>query len=194
MKLNLPNKLTVVRLCLVPVILVAVLFFTDAAKFGVWGRLAATLVFIIASLTDFIDGKIARKYNMITDFGKFLDPLADKFMVMAALLSMVCIEGYTTYGILLFITSVIIVFRELAVTSMRLVVASSKDKIVIAASWLGKIKTATQVAFIVAALLEPVFWDKRIISYILMAPTAVMTVWSGASYIVGYWKYLDPSK
>ena len=77
---------------------------------------------------------------------------------------------------------------------MRLVVASSPDKKVVAASWLDKIKTCTQMFFILAAMAEPLIWDGHIVTYIFMAAAAVMTLWSGMSYIVGYWKYLDPSK
>lgn len=196
MKLNLPNKLTVIRLLLIPVFLVFIVIFHDE----VWGRILSAAVFAIAAFTDFLDGKIARKNNLVTDFGKFLDPLADKFLVLSALFSMACIIGMgkgssdRVYGILFFIAAMTVLFRELAVTSMRLVVATSKDKIVIAASWLGKIKTATQIAFVLTAMLEPLFWQGHIASYILMAAMTVMTLWSGLSYIIGYWKYLDPSK
>lgn len=190
--MNLPNKLTVLRLLLVPVFLVFMILFADET----WGRITAAVIFAVASFTDFLDGKIARKNNLVTDFGKFLDPLADKFLVLTALFTIVWSipDTDTLYGILFFITAIIVLLRELAVTSMRLVVATSKEKIVIAASWLGKIKTATQIAFIIVSLVEPLVWQGHIASYALMVPAAVMTVWSGLSYIIGYWKYLDPSK
>ena len=193
--MNVPNRLTVLRLLLVPVYLVFILGFGGE----VWGRIVSICVFATASFTDFLDGKIARKYHLITDFGKFLDPLADKFLVLAALASL-SFEAATNaansmiFSVLFFCTFIIVLLRELAVTSMRLVVASSPDKKVVAASWLGKIKTCTPVFFILTAMIEPLIWEGHIATYIFMAVAAVMTVWSGMSYIVGYWKYLDPSK
>lgn len=193
--MNVPNRLTVLRLLLVPVYLVFILGFGGE----VWGRIVSICVFATASFTDFLDGKIARKYHLITDFGKFLDPLADKFLVLAALASL-SFEAATNaansmiFSVLFFCTFIIVLLRELAVTSMRLVVASSPDKKVVAASWLGKIKTCTQMFFILTAMIEPLIWEGHIATYIFMAVAAVMTVWSGMSYIVGYWKYLDPSK
>ena len=190
MKLNTPNKLTLVRLLLVPVfVVIFAIFHTET-----WGRIVAAVLFSVASFTDFLDGKIARKQGLITDFGKFLDPLADKFLVISALITLLFVDNSGIYGILLFAATIIVVFRELAVTSMRLVVATSPDKKVIAASWLGKVKTGSQITFVIIAILEPLFWGERIFSCVFMAPMTVMTVWSGLSYIIGYWKYLDPSK
>lgn len=194
--LNLPNKLTIIRVLLIP----ACLFMLVAFCGEWWGRVAAGAIFAVAAITDMLDGRIARKNNLVTDFGKFLDPLADKFLVISVLIALVCTENFSLFGILLFCAVIIIVFRELAVTSMRLVVATSADKIVIAANKLGKIKTCTQIIFIEAAILEPALCmifgidTLHIITYIAMAAAAVMTVWSGMSYILGYWKYLDPSK
>lgn len=190
MKLNTPNKLTLARLILVPVFVVIFAVFNTE----IWGKIAAAIIFSIASFTDFLDGKIARKNGLITDFGKFLDPLADKFLVITALITLLFVDNSGVYGILLFAATIIVVLRELAVTSMRLVVATSPDKKVIAASWLGKIKTGSQITFVIIAIIEPILWGERILSYIFMAPMTVMTVWSGLSYIIGYWKYLDPSK
>lgn len=193
--MNVPNRLTVIRFLLVPVFLVFILGFGGE----VWGRIVAAAVFALASFTDFLDGKIARKYHLVTDFGKFLDPLADKFLVLAALASLsfeaaMNAEKSKVFPILFFCTFMIVLLRELAVTSMRLVVVSSPDKKVVAASPLGKIKTCTQMFFILTAMIEPLIWDGHTATYIFMAAAAVMTVWSGMSYIVGYWKYLDPSK
>ena len=195
MKMNVPNRLTIIRLLLVPVFLVFILGFGGVT----WGRIVSIAVFALASFTDFLDGKIARKYHLITDFGKFLDPLADKFLVLAALAAL-SYEAASSSGnskrfsVLVFCTFMTVLLRELAVTSMRLVVASSPDKKVVAASWLGKIKTCTQMFFILTAMIEPLIWNRHIATYIFMAAAAVMTVWSGMSYIVDYWKYLDPSK
>ena len=195
MKMNVPNRLTVIRLLLVPVFLVFILGFGGVT----WGRIVSIAVFALASFTDFLDGKIARKYHLVTDFGKFLDPLADKFLVLAALAALsyeaASSDGNSKiFSVLFFCTFMTVLLRELAVTSMRLVVASSPDKKVVAASWLGKIKTCTQMFFILTAMIEPLIWERHIATYIFMAAAAVMTVWSGMSYIVGYWKYLDPSK
>ena len=199
MKLNLPNRLTVIRLIMAPALMVIIAF---DFGLGAWGRIIAAALFALASLTDMLDGKIARKYGLITDFGKFLDPLADKFMVLAALVSLVYVTDADLYGKLLFFAAGIVIFRELAVTSMRLVVAGSKEKIVVAANILGKIKTCTQIAFILWALTEQALnmwfdiniFEYHIIAYVLMAAMTVMTVWSGLNYILSYWKYLDPQK
>ena len=158
----------------------------------------ALAIFIIASLTDLIDGKIARKYNLITDFGKFIDPLADKFMIFGAML--VILYKYEYIRPVFLWVALIVIFRELAVTSMRMIVASNAH-VVVAAAWLGKVKTVTQMLCVITILLEPVIVpetaaiaDMHIFSYITMALMTVMTVWSGANYLKSYWKYLDPTK
>lgn len=209
MKMNLPNKLTVLRLCLVPIILVVGMIPMD---FYLSCFICAVL-FIIASLTDMLDGKIARKHNLITDFGKFLDPIADKFMVIGTLFIILYKEEFYDIHTAMIFVILVIVFRELAVTSMRLVVSTGKN-IVIAANYLGKLKTVSQIVFICTAFLEPViqyvcleiFYINNphyrleclprsgILTYITMAFTVIMTVWSGVNYILGYWKYLDPEK
>jgi len=202
--MNLPNKLTVLRLVLVPVILVVMLL-----PYTWYTNLIAALIFGIASYTDMLDGKIARKRGLVTDFGKFLDPLADKFMVIAAIFGIVCRYRvgndimFWTFMAMLMIT----VFRELAVASIRLITAK-KSGVVVAADKLGKIKTVVQIACIELALLEPLLYDYvlgRIDPtyffggfYILTLLTAllaiVFTVWSGLNYILTYWKYMDPEK
>ena len=156
-KMNLPNKLTVLRLCLVP-IFVVIMMVSDA----VWASAVGLVLFIGASLTDMLDGKIARKYNLVTDFGKFMDPLADKFMVIGAMF-VILYRALSTYSDRIFAqvffwAFIIVIFRELAVTSIRLVVSGSSG-IVIAANMLGKIKTVTQIVYIVTALLEPVIFE-----------------------------------
>lgn len=195
--MNLPNKLTLMRLLLVPVIMIFIIFQFAGSP---WSNVIAAFLFLVAALTDMLDGKLARKYGLITDFGKFIDPLADKFLVIGAMLSLCSItEGI--YQKLLIIATVVVVFRELAVTSLRLLVSGASG-IVIAANILGKIKTTTQIVFVMAALLEPILWDLiwkeaaeyNVITYASMAVMTVMTVWSGINYIAGYWKYLDPKK
>ena len=165
-----------------------------------FGEIIGVVLFIIASLTDMLDGKIARKYNLITDFGKFIDPLADKFMVIGALL--VILYKYEAIRSLFIWAVIIVIFRELAVTSIRLV-ASSSSGVVIAANRLGKVKTCTQIACVCATIIEPLIYDAfgldKMLAYLPLTylTTALMiffTLWSGINYIVSYWKYLDPQK
>ncbi len=213
MKMNLPNKLSVLRLIMVPIFMVVMLLpvFTDfSTTTDMILTLAGAFLFIAASITDMLDGKIARKYNLVTDFGKFLDPLADKFMVIGAML---CILFNNTGNIgmftLYFFALVVVIFRELAVTSIRLV-ASSSSGVVIAANILGKLKTVTQIVAICAAIIEPVIYRvlANLISFpgyttlckfppltiVAMALMIYLTIHSGINYIVGAWKYLDPQK
>ena len=207
MKMNLPNKLTVLRLCLVPVIII---FGMLPINFYLSCTVCAIL-FIGTAVTDMLDGKIARKYNLITDFGKFLDPIADKFMVIGALF--VILYKFENLRVPMIFVILVVVFRELAVTSMRLVVSTGQN-IVIAANNLGKIKTVSQIVFISTVFLEPVLqlvvikifnsFSKHALEYLpgaivpltwaTLVFTLVMTVWSGMNYILAYWKYLDPEK
>lgn len=193
--MNLPNKLTMFRICMVPVFLVLLcvnLPISDTAM-----RIATAVIFAITSLTDMIDGKIARKYNLITDFGKFMDPLADKFLVMSAMLGILVRFDYLRDVFVW--AAAIVIFREFAVTSLRLVVAG-KSGIVVAAAWLGKVKTTTQMICIVCILLEPVilpftpFTEWHLLSYITIAAMTIMTVWSGVDYLKAYWPYITATK
>ncbi len=204
MKMNLPNKLTVLRLCLVPVIIIFGMLPNNVINFYLSCFICAVL-FIGTAVTDMLDGKIARRDGLITDFGKFLDPIADKFMVIGALF--VVLYKFEKLRTLMIFVILVIVFRELAVTSMRLVV-STGEGIVVAANNLGKIKTVSQIVAISTVFLEPVvqlvfkfitkldFAPGEIIplTYLTLAFTIIMTVWSGLNYILGYWKYLDPQK
>lgn len=199
MKMNLPNKLTLLRLCLVP-IFVVVMMVSNA----LWASIVGLILFIGASVTDMLDGKIARKYNLITDFGKFMDPLADKFMVIGAMF-VILYRALTLYGDKIFANVffwafLIVIFRELAVTSIRLVVSGSSG-IVIAANMLGKIKTCTQIACVICCIAEPVVYevihvktDFLPVSLVTSVLMLIFTLWSGIHYIVSYWKYLDPQK
>ncbi len=195
-KLNLPNALSLLRVILVPFFMAAIIFMNG--KFGIWGRVVPAILFALTGFTDMLDGKIARKYNLVTDFGKFIDPLADKFMVFGALIAILTAYGYIAS---LFVwVSAIVMLRELAITSLRLVVAG-KSGIVIAASWWGKIKTATQIVALVVIILEPVVFGKLynvyempIASYVSMAAILITTVGSGISYIKSYWPHLDTNK
>jgi CDP-diacylglycerol--glycerol-3-phosphate 3-phosphatidyltransferase len=207
--MNLPNKLTVLRMCLVPIILIV--GFIPAH--GLWHYISCVIcaaLFIGASVTDMLDGKIARRDNLITDFGKFMDPVADKFMVIGAMF--VLLYKFSNLSLVLTISLIIVVFRELAVTSMRLVVSTGQN-IVVAANYLGKIKTVSQIVAVSTVFLEPVlqyvikvvieaisgdklFWRTDIVplSWLTILFSLVMTVWSGLNYILAYWKYLDPEK
>lgn len=139
--MNLANKLTMIRIFLVPIFLIFI-----AGRGIPYGSVIATLIFIIASLTDQLDGYIARSRNQITNFGKFMDPLADKLLVTAALISLVELHLIPAWA------AVIIIAREFAVSGLRTLAAA--EGTVIAASWWGKIKTVTQIAAILLLLLE----------------------------------------
>jgi len=193
MKLNLPNKLTVLRVIMIPLFMVFLIFPIFGENVS---RIVAAALFALTAFTDFLDGNIARKYNLITDFGKFLDPLADKLMVFGALLAIIVHNRADDTFVTVFVwAAFIIMLRELAVTSLRLIV-SSGEKIVIAANWLGKIKTVTQIACILTVLLEPVITGKPcgVVSYILIAAMTVMTLWSGINYFVAYLPHINPDK
>lgn len=200
--MNLPNKLTVMRMCLVPVVIALIMLAGIIPK--PVACLLAAAVFGAASITDMLDGRIARKYGLITDFGRFLDPLADKFMVIGTMLCVLykfeAIRAYFFWAVL------VVVFRELMVTGLRLIVVSSNGQ-VIAANKLGKIKTVTQIVCILSVLLEPVIeavllriFDSYALAGVYplsLVTTVVMiffTVWSGAAYLWGCRHMLDPNK
>ena len=203
MKMNLPNKLTVLRMIMVP-IFVVVMMVSNA----LWADIVGVVLFAAASITDMLDGKIARRYNLVTDFGKFMDPLADKFMVIGAMM-VILYKNLTSpqpnrlFGILFFCALLIVIFRELAVTAMRLVVSGSSG-IVVAANMLGKIKTCTQIACVILCIVEPVLCSNipalnglasiLPLSLISTAAMAFFTLLSGINYIKSYWKFMDPEK
>lgn len=194
--MNLPNKLTVLRMCMVPVFLF--LLCVPLPIPDMWLRIITAAIFVLTSLTDMIDGKIARKYNLITDFGKFMDPLADKFLVIAAMLGLLVRLDGTLKTVFVW-AAAIVIFREFAVTSLRMV-ASSGSGLVIAAAWLGKVKTVTQMLCITVVLLEPVilpfslFRDYHVLSYVTIAIMSVMTLWSGLDYLKTYAPYISSKK
>lgn len=200
MKLNLPNKLTLIRIILVPVFMVFLCGIIPGISSNV-NLIISAAVFIVASLTDMLDGKIARARGLITDFGKFMDPLADKFLVFGALLGILVNPEFESIRSVFIWAATIVIFRELAVTSLRLVIAG-KDGLVIAASWLGKVKTVTQISCICSVILEPVIFGSwcgffavyKPLTWVTMAAMVVMTLWSGIDYIRAYWKFIDPEK
>lgn len=185
--MNLPNKLTVLRIILTPFFLLAMLIDFK------YHYLVAALIFIVASLTDMLDGKIARKHNLITTFGKLCDPLADKMLTTAALLAFMELEICSVWIIMIILT------REFLVTSFRLV--ASAQGVVIAAGIWGKLKTASQMVFSIIImfavhLFEVFAWDFTLLSIIsnsLLGITAVLTVVSGIKYIVDGIKVIDIS-
>lgn len=197
--MNLPNKLTVIRMCMVPVVIALIMLAGIIPP--ALAYLLAAAVFSLASLTDMLDGRIARKNNLITDFGRFLDPLADKLMVIGTMLCVLykfdAIRPYFFWAVL------IVVFRELMVTGLRLVVVSSSGK-VIAANKLGKIKTVTQIVCVLCVLLEPAVEQLAGDGYPLagiypvsIATTLIMTfftLWSGVAYLWGCRHMLNPNK
>ena len=198
--LNLPNTLSLIRVCLVPVFVATLIFMRDIA---VWGVVVPTLVYILTAFTDMLDGKIARKYSLITDFGKFIDPLADKFMVlssMIAILVWLLLLGKAVLAMIFVWVVLIILLRELGVTSLRLVVAG-KSGIVVAASLLGKLKTVSQMVGTVLILLEPLladyvpfFAEYPVFSYVSMAVMTFTTLFSGIDYLRAYLPYIDSNK
>ena len=136
--MNLPNKLTIIRVCLIP-FFVAALLFDHGNNYTM--RIVANVLFIVASLTDLFDGKIARKYNLVTNFGKFMDPLADKLLVCSALICLIELGQLPAWVV------IIIISREFIISGFRLVAAD--NGVVIAASYWGKLKTTFQMAAVI---------------------------------------------
>lgn len=197
-KMNLPNKLTVLRIVMIPFFMVSLMLTKAVESDGVklFLYLFSAFLFLAASATDFIDGKIARKYNLITSFGKFMDPLADKFLVIGAYLSAIYI--YDDMRLWLVITTAVTVFRELAVSGIRLV-AVTGDNVVIAAAMPGKIKTFSQCILVELMILEPIIFSAlgfdtwaecTPLTYICMAVVVFFTIYSGMQYIMSYKKYI----
>ena len=186
--MNVPNTLSLIRVFLVPVFVATLLFMREIP---VWGCIIPTIVYILTAFTDMLDGKIARKYNLVTDFGKFIDPLADKFMVIGSQITMLVwmlLRGEELLALVFVWVVLIILFRELGVTSLRLVVAGKSGKVV-AASMLGKMKTVSQMAGTVIILIEPLipfFNTNHILSYVSMVLMAFTTLFSGLDYLKTY--------
>ena len=177
--MNLPNKLTILRVIMIPFFLVALL--VEGIPAGKWIALA---IFIIASFTDMLDGKIARKYNLITNFGKFMDPLADKLLVSAALIALIPLGKIPAWVV------IVIISREFIISGFRLI--ASDNGVVIAASYWGKFKTVFQMIMIIWLILDlnwfiveyifdfPIY---DILGNILIVISLVLTVISMIDYI-----------
>ena len=202
MKMNLPNKLTLLRLIMVPFFMVAMAL-PELIDLAPTAHVACNIIgvslFILASVTDFLDGNIARKYGLVTNFGKFMDPLADKLMVIGAMLMILYKSDYAFIHPLFIWTTVAVIFRELTVTGIRLLAVQGDGK-VIAANFLGKVKTVSQILCICAVIIEPLIYagmgaDGFMATYmpISLVTTAFMlvfTVWSGINYVVAGAKYI----
>lgn len=203
--MNLPNKLSVLRIILVPLTL---LFMLPINIFG-WqpegwnnfinsnGMIVAAGIFILASLTDALDGHIARKYNLITDLGKFLDPLADKLLVISIMLAFINLGRLSAWIVM------IIILREFAVSGLRMIAASKGE--VIAAKMMGKVKTVTQMIALIYLLFEPLLLKifglgykgyplevcaVTIIGDVLIGICVIMTIVSGIDYLIKGKQYL----
>lgn len=167
--MNLPNRLTVLRVILVPVFIIFLML-----KSIPHNDYIALAIFIIASLTDMLDGKIARKYNLITDFGKFMDPLADKLLVCSALICLIELSRIKAWMV------VVIIAREFIISGFRLIAAEKGT--VIAAGWLGKIKTVFQMVAVCLLIANiPVLY---IPTQIILWIAVIMTVVSLVDYII----------
>ncbi len=175
--INLPNLLTVLRIMLVPVLVVALLGNTPS------GDILAAVVFALASLTDFVDGWIARARGSVTTFGKLMDPLADKLLVIAALISLVSLHRLAAW------VAMVIIARELAVTVLRL--GATQVGVVMAASMLGKVKTTLQIVAILALI--AVHGSPLWLSLLVYAMVLV-TVVSGLDFFFGLWRRIEHAK
>lgn len=174
--MTLASKITLVRVAFIPVFMV--LMYLSGGQSGLWMWLSLG-VFILASLTDYIDGQIARKFNQVSDFGKFLDPLADKLLTIAAL-TMFCEWGRVPAWALM-----IVLTREFAVTGLRLVAVGKGT--VIAAGWSGKVKTASSMVGLCVLMAFP---TNAVICWIVTAVIVITTVYSGIEYFIQNWKCL----
>lgn len=192
--MNLPNKLTLMRIAMTPLFMAAMLI-----EFP-HHYLVALLLFISASITDALDGYIARKYNLITNFGKFMDPLADKMLTTAALIAFMA-QGF---GVGMEWVLFLVLFREFAISALRLVLAAG-SKVVVAANMWGKLKTITQMVAIIAGLASMYYLtgfapaDKALhtvgslLFSVMIWASTILAVISGVIYIKESWKHINPS-
>ena len=175
-----PSKITLVRVAMIPAYMVTM--YLSGGVSGLW-MILSLVIFMVASLTDFIDGHIARKYNQVSDFGKFLDPLADKLLTIACM-CMMCEWGMMPAWALM-----IVLTREFAVTGLRLVAVQNGT--VIAAGWSGKVKTAsTMIGLCFVMAFPAVAWLVTVVVWMIVATT----LYSGIEYFIQNWKCLGLSK
>ena len=180
--MNLPNKLTILRVILIPFFVVFMLFdITGAAD-----KWIALVIFCVASLTDMLDGKIARKYNLVTNFGKFMDPLADKLLVCSAMICLVDLRLLPSWIV------IIIIAREFIISGFRLIAA--EHQIVIAASMWGKFKTTFQMIMIILLILNIDYPYSNIVNMVIMYIALALTIISLLDYIIKNYKvFIDGS-
>ncbi len=196
--MNTPNKLTLARMIATPVFMATMLIDFP------YHYLVSLILFAVASLTDMIDGQMARKYNMVTDFGKFMDPLADKMLTTSAYLGFMFVYGAGKFSWQIVVITFIVLFREFAVSSIRLVAVTAGGKVVAANMW-GKCKTVSQMAGIIFALAVYSFNEFLPLSantfaildtiiIVLFWISAVLCIISGAIYIWGGRQYIANAK
>ncbi|MGN0372233.1 MAG: CDP-diacylglycerol--glycerol-3-phosphate 3-phosphatidyltransferase [Enterocloster sp.] len=169
--MNLPNKLTLLRVCMIPFFVAALLYQGGASQTM---RLVANVLFILASLTDLLDGKIARKYNLVTNFGKFMDPLADKLLVCSALICLIELGQLPAWVV------IIIISREFIISGFRLV--ASDNGVVIAASYWGKFKTTFQMIAVILMIFNIPFL--AMVTNIVLVIAVALTIISLVDYVV----------
>ena len=175
--MNLPNKLTIIRVCMIP-FFVAALLFDHGNNYTM--RIVANVLFIIASLTDLFDGKIARKYNMVTNFGKFMDPLADKLLVCSALICLIELGQLPAWVV------IVIISREFIISGFRLVAAD--NGVVIAASYWGKFKTTFQMIAVILLIFDiPAL---RLVANITVVIAVALTIISLVDYVAKNYRIL----
>jgi CDP-diacylglycerol--glycerol-3-phosphate 3-phosphatidyltransferase len=180
--MNLPNLLTLVRILLVPVLVL--LFFVPAS----WTPLACAAVFGLASITDWLDGYLARRLNMMTPFGAFLDPVADKLIVVSALVMLTGAHGNLWFSL----AAVVIVGREIMISALREWMAEMQRRGIVAVRWLGKAKTTAQMIAILVLLAhqpDPGLLGVQL-GYVLLYVAAGLTLWSMIVYIRAAWPTL----
>lgn len=197
--MNLPNKLTIARMCAIPIVIIVTLlsFLSDVIKGFNLQLLILLIVFILASITDFLDGKIARKYNLVTNFGKFMDPLADKLLVMSTMIAILELGIFQAFGVNFGFVITIILARELAITGLRTLAAD--NGVVISASKLGKLKTVSQMFMIIYVIGINMFnientLIKDIVTVVLVSFATIMTIVSGIDYFIKNAKVLKEQK
>ena len=170
--MNLPNKLTIMRVILIPFFV----FFLLSPYFPAYGNYIAVAIFIVASLTEMLDGKIARKYNLVTNFGKFMDPLADKLLVCSAMICLIELDRLAAWIV------IVIIAREFIISGFRLV--ASDNGVVIAASYWGKFKTTFQMLMVIVLILDIQMPFFQILGTVLTYVALILTVVSLIDYIV----------
>lgn len=192
--MNLPNKITISRIFLIPIFIIIL---TIPVNWGEWNigtttlpitHFVAGIIFLIASFTDWLDGYYARKYNLITNLGKFLDPLADKLLVSAAFILLIELELAAAWIVILIIS------REFAVTGLRLVAAG--EGIVLAASNMGKIKTVSQIGAIILLIFHnyPFSYIGFPVDTVALYIALILTTWSGVEYFIKNYHVMRDSK